>query len=71
MAEWPTNPDGSLAMFTKRLDLENLLREGTLSARSWTRLSGVCRRRHGGGGPAVLYGGDLPTDRLVLELPHA
>ena len=27
-AEWPTNPDGSLAMFTKRLDLENLLREG-------------------------------------------
>ena len=28
-AEWPTNPDGSLAMFTKRLDLENLLREGT------------------------------------------
>ena len=27
-AEWPANPDGSLAMFTKRLDLENLLREG-------------------------------------------
>jgi catechol 2,3-dioxygenase len=26
--EWPTNPDGSLAMFTKRLDLEGLLREG-------------------------------------------
>ncbi|HET7717774.1 MAG TPA: VOC family protein [Bauldia sp.] len=26
--EWPTNPDGSLAMFTKRLDLESLLREG-------------------------------------------
>jgi catechol 2,3-dioxygenase len=26
--EWPVNPDGSLAMFTKRLDLENLLREG-------------------------------------------
>jgi catechol 2,3-dioxygenase len=27
--EWPRNPDGSLAMFTKRLDLEDLLREGT------------------------------------------
>jgi catechol 2,3-dioxygenase len=27
-AEWPTNPDGSLAMFTKRLDLEGLLQEG-------------------------------------------
>jgi catechol 2,3-dioxygenase len=27
-AEWPRNPDGSLGMFTKRLDLENLLREG-------------------------------------------
>ena len=27
MAEWPTNPDGSLAMFTKRLDLDDLLRE--------------------------------------------
>ena len=26
--EWPVNPDGSLAMFTKRLDLDNLLREG-------------------------------------------
>jgi catechol 2,3-dioxygenase len=26
--EWPVNADGSLAMFTKRLDLENLLREG-------------------------------------------
>ncbi len=29
MAEWPTNPDGSLAMYTRRLDLEDLLREGT------------------------------------------
>jgi catechol 2,3-dioxygenase len=28
MAEWPTNPDGSLAMYTRRLDLEALLREG-------------------------------------------
>ncbi len=26
--EWPGNPDGSLAMFTKRLDLDGLLREG-------------------------------------------
>jgi len=25
--EWPRNPDGSLGMFTKRLDLEGLLRE--------------------------------------------
>ncbi|MBY0381184.1 MAG: VOC family protein [Xanthobacteraceae bacterium] len=24
--EWPRNPDGSLAMFTRRLDLEDLLR---------------------------------------------
>ena len=24
--EWPHTPDGSLAMFTKRLDLEDLLR---------------------------------------------
>jgi catechol 2,3-dioxygenase len=24
--EWPRAPDGSLAMFTKRLDLEDLLR---------------------------------------------
>ena len=29
MEEWPVNPDGSLAMFTRRLDLEDLLREGT------------------------------------------
>ena len=26
--EWPRNPDGSLNMFTRRLDLEGLLREG-------------------------------------------
>ena len=26
-AEWPRKPDGSLAMFTKRLDLEDLLRQ--------------------------------------------
>ena len=26
-AEWPRAPDGSLAMFTKRLDLEDLLRQ--------------------------------------------
>ena len=25
-AEWPRNPDGSLAMFTKRLDLDDLLK---------------------------------------------
>jgi catechol 2,3-dioxygenase len=25
-AEWPRNPDGSLGMFTKRLDLEDLLK---------------------------------------------
>ena len=25
--EWPREPDGSLAMFTKRLDLEDLLRQ--------------------------------------------
>jgi catechol 2,3-dioxygenase len=24
--EWPRGPDGSLAMFTKRLDVEDLLR---------------------------------------------
>lgn len=28
MSEWPTNPDGSLNMYTRRLDLEDLLREG-------------------------------------------
>ncbi|CAM5485801.1 Catechol-2,3-dioxygenase OS=Afipia felis OX=1035 GN=catE PE=4 SV=1 [Afipia felis] len=27
--EWPRNADGSLAMFTRRLDLEDLLRERT------------------------------------------
>ena len=27
MAQWPKNPDGSLEMFTKRLDLEGLLKE--------------------------------------------
>ncbi len=27
-AEWPRNPDGSLNMYTRRLDLEDLLREG-------------------------------------------
>jgi len=26
-AEWPRKPDGTLAMFTKRLDLEDLLRQ--------------------------------------------
>ena len=26
-SEWPRNPDGSLAMVTRRLDLDNLLRE--------------------------------------------
>ena len=25
--QWPRQPDGSLAMFTKRLDLEDLLRQ--------------------------------------------
>jgi catechol 2,3-dioxygenase len=28
MEEWPKNPDGSLGMFTKKLDLQDLLREG-------------------------------------------
>jgi catechol 2,3-dioxygenase len=28
MSEWPTSPDGSLNMYTRRLDLEDLLREG-------------------------------------------
>jgi catechol 2,3-dioxygenase len=28
MSEWPANPDGSLNMYTRRLDLEDLLREG-------------------------------------------
>jgi catechol 2,3-dioxygenase len=28
MEEWPKNPDGSLHMFTKKLDLQDLLREG-------------------------------------------
>jgi catechol 2,3-dioxygenase len=26
-AEWPRNPDGSLAMFTRKLDLEDLMRQ--------------------------------------------
>jgi catechol 2,3-dioxygenase len=26
-AEWPCNPDGSLAMFTRKLDIEDLMRE--------------------------------------------
>ncbi|HEU0082942.1 MAG TPA: glyoxalase, partial [Bradyrhizobium sp.] len=26
-AEWPRNPDGSLAMFTRKLDIEDLMRE--------------------------------------------
>jgi catechol 2,3-dioxygenase len=26
-AEWPRNPDGSLAMFTRKLDLEGLMRQ--------------------------------------------
>ena len=28
-AEWPRTPDGTLAMFTRRLDLEDLLREAS------------------------------------------
>ncbi|MEA2832163.1 MAG: catechol 2,3-dioxygenase, partial [Methylobacteriaceae bacterium] len=31
-AEWPRTPDGKLAMFTRRLDLDDLLREPPLSA---------------------------------------
>jgi catechol 2,3-dioxygenase len=31
-AEWPRTPDGKLAMFTQRLDLDDLLREPALSA---------------------------------------
>jgi catechol 2,3-dioxygenase len=31
-AEWPRTPDGKLAMFTQRLDLDDLLREQPLSA---------------------------------------
>jgi catechol 2,3-dioxygenase len=31
MDEWPKNPDGSLGMFTKWLDLENLLKEPPLA----------------------------------------
>jgi catechol 2,3-dioxygenase len=29
--EWPRNPDGGLAMFTRRLDLDDLLREPALA----------------------------------------
>jgi catechol 2,3-dioxygenase len=29
--QWPRTPDGSLAMFTRRRDLEGLLREGATS----------------------------------------
>jgi catechol 2,3-dioxygenase len=25
--QWPRNPDGSLAMFTRRLDIDDLLRQ--------------------------------------------
>jgi catechol 2,3-dioxygenase len=31
-AEWPRTPDGQLAMYTQRLDLDDLLREPPLSA---------------------------------------
>jgi catechol 2,3-dioxygenase len=31
-AEWPRNPDGALAMYTRRLDLDDLLREPALAA---------------------------------------
>jgi catechol 2,3-dioxygenase len=31
-SEWPRNPDGELAMFTRRLDLQDLLREPALAA---------------------------------------
>jgi catechol 2,3-dioxygenase len=31
-AEWPREPDGRLAMFTRRLDLDDLLREPPLAA---------------------------------------
>jgi catechol 2,3-dioxygenase len=31
-AEWPRTPDGKLAMFTQRLDLDDLLREQPLAA---------------------------------------
>src|SRR5947209_1444997 len=31
-AEWPRTPDGQLAMFTRRLDLDDLLREPVLNA---------------------------------------
>jgi catechol 2,3-dioxygenase len=31
-AEWPRTPDGKLAMITRRLDLDDLLREGAESA---------------------------------------
>jgi catechol 2,3-dioxygenase len=31
-ADWPRNPDGTLAMFTRRLDLEDLLREAPPAA---------------------------------------
>jgi len=30
-AEWPRNPDGTLAMFTRRLDVDDLLREAQLA----------------------------------------
>jgi len=36
---WPRAPDGSLAMFTRRLDLDGLLREGLQSSRPVARSS--------------------------------
>ena len=58
--EWPRAPDGSLAMFTKRLDLEDLLRAaGDLiphgeEARSAARTSFASRANHESPDAAIL-----------------
>ena len=38
-AEWPRSPDGAVAMYSRRLDLENLLREATPAGERESRVS--------------------------------
>src|SRR6266403_633872 len=41
--EWPRQPDGSLAMFTRKLDLDGLLREAPAQPRAEDRAGGEVR----------------------------
>ena len=69
--EWPRAPDGSLAMFTKRLDLEDLLRQReSVTPRSAEARSAVCESMRPWPDAPGLRCARAPQDEVLCARPR-